>query len=84
MEEFLVKAIEVAWKMLTIQPPMIATFPTEHKYDRSLHDKDGDNWDSSLKSSDYELVFFNPALYYTYQDKKPQVLAEVGNRKRKT
>lgn len=69
----------MAWKMLTIQPPMIATFPTEKKLTRRFHDKDSTHWDPQLE--EYDLVFFHPAVYRTYDDKSPTIQAEVGNRK---
>ena len=83
LEIYLKKAIIVAWKMLTIQPPMIVTYPSEENYNPVVHDKDTKRWSSKLKDSEYDLVFFKPAVYYTFEEKKPVVKAEVGNRKRK-
>lgn len=79
-EKYLEKAVEVAWKMLTIQPPMIVSFPSKDKYNKDVHDPDGPHWDTKLTQlEESKLIFFQPALYYSHKSKKPKVKAEVGN-----
>lgn len=80
LEVYLKKAVHVAWKMLTIQPPMVIAFPSPGEYNDDVHEKDYFSWNYELEGSkNYKLSLLKPALYYFHKNKKPQIKAEVGN-----
>ena len=68
----------LAWKMVTINPPMILDQPQE--FDDNLHERKYGEWNPSLPKTMYELVYFTPVLYNSYRDNTPVSKGGIGNK----
>lgn len=56
-----VKAVHLAWNMITLVPPAIICQPTEYK--EEWHEKQFTSWNKDL--SDNPVVYFEPLLFYS-------------------
>ena len=62
-EDHLGKAIELAWKFVTLPNPLIVCQPEE--FDPRKHDQDYINWDKSTKEK--KLIYLRPVVYRNYE-----------------
>jgi len=58
------KAIELAWKFVTLPNPLIVCQPTG--FNSRLHDPEGDYWDSEHANKS-KLVYTRPVVYRNYE-----------------
>ena len=57
------KAIELAWKFVTLPNPLIVCQP--EKFDDQIHDQEGRYWDE--QANECELVYLRPVVYRNYE-----------------
>ena len=77
---FTEKAVQVAFKMVTMQPPMVIAYPSQFISDSMQH-KQETFWDEELaKSGKYELEYFKPVLYSSCEEDIPIKVGHIGNR----
>ena len=65
------KAIELAWKFVTLPNPLIVCQPKG--FDSRIHDPEGDYWDSEHANTS-KLVYTRPVVFRNYEG----VLARKG------
>lgn len=75
LPEYIYKAAEVAWSMLTVQPPMV--IDAQLKFNKDLHEQKFREGHSRLKAGD-NLVYYKPTLFRSYQG-EIACKADVGN-----
>ena len=57
------KAIELAWKFVTLLNPLIVCQPKE--FDPRIHDQEACYWDK--QANECELVYIRPVVYRNYE-----------------
>ena len=63
-QDHLGKAIELAWKFVTLPHPLIVCQP--EKYDSHIHSPEHSYWDSKQKHES-NLVYTRPVVYRSYE-----------------
>lgn len=53
--------IDIAWKMLTLNPPLLPYCP--QKYCEEMHERHNDTW-KVKKGHYYDLVYYRPVVVY--------------------
>ena len=71
---FISNATQLAWSMITIQPPMVIDTPSEFSED--IHERQKRQWKAELDS--YVLVYMRPVLYESH-DGEVAKIGWVGN-----
>lgn len=72
LTSFVNSSLQLAWKMVTIHPPMIVATP--ESFDASIHapqflNRETKNDDvEALNSSDYEIEYIRPCLFNTFKE----------------
>ena len=62
-DDFLRKAIELAWKFVTLPNPLIVCQPKE--FDSRIHEQEAVYWDEQAK--ELPLIYIRPVVYRNYE-----------------
>jgi len=81
LKQLTAKMSELSWRMLHTVPPVVSTTITDSPFSSEWHDKEMKPlWNNSLQEPHYELVYYRPILFYSYEGKVMQK-GWVGNKK---
>ena len=79
-EDLTAKMSELSWKMLNTIPPLVSAEITDSPLSSSWHDKEMKPlWDDKLEDPNYNLVYYRPILFFSYEGKVAQK-GWVGNK----
>ena len=80
IHQFISKAIEIAWEMVTLQPPMVISM-TSPTFDSTCHDASHHCWiDAGFDNPErYPMYYLRPTLYHCFDGNFVAAKGWVGN-----